>query len=594
MLVAVISLFTLAACADDAANPAAPSAVALSGTPSAAVVAGVNTIISKGDPTKCISVRGGKAVQGAVTELAVCTGAATQQFAMQSNGEIRLANTTLCLDAFNATGKDGDVVGLWGCQGSTNQRWSYNTTSGTITGINGKCIDINGGGFAAGTSMIIWSCHGGKNQAWTFHSTTTTTPPADTTTPTPPIPPPSGPLTVFPGAVGYGVTTPAGRGGAVIRVTNLNDSGVGSLRAALQASGARTIIFDVGGTITLSTKIAVSQPFLTLAGQTAPAPGIAIRGAGLSIRTHDVLVQHIRVRPGDGPGDDPTNRDGIEILGPNGYNIVIDHVSISWGMDENFSTWYDGAKDVTLSNSIVSEALNAVEPAQGVLVGDWTKRFAVIGTLMAHNSQRNPYFKGGTTGIAANNVVYNWSGSVATYYGDPEGSGPTQAAWVGNVGIRGPDANTAAMMRVYSNAKPGTLIYVADNSDIRVNGGLAPANPWSLVQNDASSSVMASSPPVWPDGFTAMPNGEVYESVLANAGAWPANRDAVDQRVVADVRNRTGRIITSQTQVGGWPNLGTPRRAPALPANPNGDDDGDGYTNLEEWLHSLARAVEGR
>jgi hypothetical protein len=404
----------------------------------------------------------------------------------------------------------------------------------------------------------------------------------------------AGPLAVFPGAVGFGATTPAGRRGAVVHVTTLDDAGPGSLRAALQATGARTVVFDVGGTITLSTRLIVRQPFLTVAGQTAPPPGITLRGAGLSIRTHDVLVQHVRVRVGDGPGDDPTDRDAIEILGPNGYDIVIDHVSLSWAMDENFSTWSDGVHDVTLSNSIVSEALNAVEPAQGLLVGDQTKRFAVVGTLMAHNSQRNPYFKGGTTGIAANNVVYNWSGSVATYYGDPEGSGPTQAAWVGNVGIRGPDANTAAMMRVYSNAKPGTLIYVADNSDIRVNGGLAPANPWSLVQNDASSSVMASSPPVWPDGFTAMPNGEVYESVLANAGAWPANRDAVDQRVVADVRNRTGRIITSQTQVGGWPNLGTPRRAPALPANPNGDDDGDGYTNLEEWLHSLARAVEGR
>jgi hypothetical protein len=82
--------------------------------------------------------------------------------------------------------------------------------------------------------------------------------------------------------------------------------------------------------------------------------------------------------------------------------------------------------------------------------------------------------------------------------------------------------------------------------------------------------------------------------VLANAGAWPASRDAVDQRVVSDVRNRTGRIITSQNQVGGWPNLGTPRRTLALPANPNGDDDGDGYTNLEEWLHALSRTAEGR
>ena len=401
-------------------------------------------------------------------------------------------------------------------------------------------------------------------------------------------------LPVFPGAVGFGVTTPAGRGGTVIRVTNLDDTGPGSLRAALQATGARTIIFDVGGTITLSTRIIVRQPFLTVAGQTAPAPGVTLRGAGMSIRTHDVLIQHLRVRPGDGPGDNPVNRDAIEIQGPNGYNIVVDHVSLSWATDENFSTWYNGAHDITLSNSIVAEGLEGVEQSFGVLVGDSTRNFAVIGTLMAHNDQRNPYFKGATTGIAANSVLYDWSGAPGMYYADPEGSGPTQFALVGNVGIRGPDSPNSRIFRIYESAKPGTKLFVSDNSDTRVNAGAVPADPWSLVQNEAGSAVIAQTAPVWPTNFTAAPNSTVYDLVLSNAGAWPGFRDAVDMRIVADVRNRTGRNIASQSEVGGWPDLGTPRRALPLPPNPNGDDDGNGYTNLEEWLHQLAAAAEGR
>jgi len=191
-------------------------------------------------------------------------------------------------------------------------------------------------------------------------------------------------------------------------------------------------------------------------------------------------------------------------------------------------------------------------------------------------------------------VLYDWSGAPGMYYADPEGSGPTQFALVGNVGIRGPDSPNSRIFRIYESAKPGTKLFVSDNSDTRVNAGAVPADPWSLVQNEAGSAVIAQTAPVWPTNFTAAPNSTVYDLVLSNAGAWPGFRDAVDMRIVADVRNRTGRNIASQSEVGGWPDLGTPRRALPLPPNPNGDDDGNGYTNLEEWLHQLAAAAEGR
>jgi hypothetical protein len=157
----------------------------------------------------------------------------------------------------------------------------------------------------------------------------------------------TGGLAVFPGAEGFGSTTRAGRGGDVIRVTNLSDAGPGSLRTALQREGARIVVFEVGGTIELDSPITIQQPFLSLAGQTAPDPGITLKGSGIVISTHDVLVQHIRSRPGDGSvGTAPENRDGISVVGsPDGsadvYNVVVDHCSVSWAIDEGVSTRRD-------------------------------------------------------------------------------------------------------------------------------------------------------------------------------------------------------------------------------------------------------------
>jgi uncharacterized protein YjdB len=393
---------------------------------------------------------------------------------------------------------------------------------------------------------------------------------------TAPAPPPPGPLAVVPGLSGFGVTTPAGRGGQVLRVTNLNDSGEGSLRAALSASGPRVVVFEVSGTITLASRISVSNPYLTVAGQTAPAPGISLRGSWISIRTHDVLIQHLRFRD---------TGDGLEILGPGGYNIVADHISSAFGRDENGSTWYDGVRDVTFSNFILNENLGS----GALLVGDGTKNFLVVNTLFAHNQDRNPYFKGGTTGLMANSVVYNWGGNQAFYTADPEGSGASQVAAVGNLFLRGPSTPTGRPIQFYSSSKAGSKLYVAGNVDGR--GMTPPADPWSLVKNDFGATGVATSPPVWPAGLSTQAPSTVYANVLAQAGAWPAARDAIDERIVGDVRNGTGRVATA---VGTVPTLATTQRALAVPANPNGDDDGDGYTNLEEWLHAYARTAEGR
>jgi len=412
----------------------------------------------------------------------------------------------------------------------------------------------------------------------------------------PPSPPVTGPLPVFPGAEGAGTTTPAGRGGRVIRVTNLNDSGPGSLREALSANGPRIVIFDVAGEITLRSNLTIRNPYLTLAGQTAPSPGITLRGATLIVATHDVLIQHIRVRVGDDPsGPSPGSRDGIRLLGSDVHNVVIDHVSTSWSIDELIST-YDH-RDVTIRNSIFSEGLSrSIHPdgehSKGVFIAEGSHRLTLVGNLIAHNRDRNPALKGNTSAVIVNNVIYNWGNGAAIPIwdsnSDPTGK-PVLASVVGNVFLNGPDTPSRAVcLKVYRSVARGTAIYLRDNLWAK-----AGSDPWSIAESEASFDVRAESPPVWAP-LTVRPSHEVEAWVLATAGARPADRDGVDERIIQEVRTRTGRIIDSPAQAGGWPSLARKTRALELPENPNEVDPATGYTKIELWLHKLAAEVEGR
>jgi hypothetical protein len=394
--------------------------------------------------------------------------------------------------------------------------------------------------------------------------------------------------------------TPGGRGGTIVRVTNLNDTGPGSLRAALAVSGPVVIIFEVSGTINVGANLAVTHPFTTIAGQTAPSPGITLRGGTFSILTHDVVVQHLRFRPGDDPGA-TRERDGVSFYGGSQekYNVILDHCSISWGVDENLSTGTASSgvrHDITFSNLIIAEGLNnSIHPegphSKGVLIGQGSKNIAFMGNVMAHHVDRNPWFKGNTTGIIVNNVIYNYGGSKATYFDDVDNTAAQSNSVVGNVYLRGVNSPTGRPIRIYSGVKPGSLFYISDNSWDRA---AVPSDPWSLVQNEEGSAVVAATPPIWIPGLVVLPNANVESWVLSYAGARPVDRDAVDLRIVQEVRTKTGRIIDHPSDVGGWPVLAQNNRPLTTPANPNGDDDGDGYTNLEEWLHQMAAEVEGR
>lgn len=424
---------------------------------------------------------------------------------------------------------------------------------------------------------------------------------------------------VIPGAAGFGLETAAGRGGTVYRVTNLNERGGGSLGACVAATGPRICIFEISGTIRLGEELVVRNDRLTIAGQTAPSPGILLRGAGLRIQASDILVQHLRIRPGDdAAGPDAVNRDALKIEGSAERpvrNVVVDHCSFSWSVDEVASAWQHW-DNVSLLNNIFAEPLDdSIHPeagtpgdglghGYGILFGSNDGSVAMIGNLLAHQAERNPLSQAARF-VFVNNVVYNRANMDIEL--QSSNGRVTANAIVGNVFIRGGDyALERRPVYVRTDGSlgllPGSRVHVKDNVSQETNG-----DAWSVVglQNGSMlrANLEAAEPPTWPTGLVARAtaNDAVLERVLTTAGARPADRDAADRRVVQSVRDRNGQIVNCVSadgsarcnrNAGGWPSLPLRRRALLLPLNPKSLD-ASGYTNLEIWLHTMNGNVEG-
>lgn len=420
------------------------------------------------------------------------------------------------------------------------------------------------------------------------------------------------PQVAFPGAEGAGAYALGGRGGQVLRVTTLADSGPGSLRSAVEAAGPRTIIFDIGGTITLERPLRIREGRVTIAGQTAPGGGITLRNQPLLIEADDVVVRYIRARLGDVTR---VEADALSIV--HGRRIIVDHVSASWSVDETLSAGSPGTnpeggvRDVTVQWSIIAESLNGSAHAKGshgygsLVRAGFGARLSWHHNLWAHHSARMP--RPGNYNAPAidptgplmefrSNVFYNWGGQRSGYNADEA----THIAYnfIDNAYVAGPNSTRNI---AFHESNRIARSFFAGNS---MNGAI-PADPWSLVSGVAVAANRLAEPiavaPVRSD-----PAPSAYERVLAGAGA-SRFRDSVDARVVDTVRQRAGAIIDSQDEVGGWPVLaaGTPWRDsdgdgmpdewerrnrfdPRNPADGNGDRDRDGFTNLEEWLAELA------
>lgn len=461
-------------------------------------------------------------------------------------------------------------------------------------------------------------------------------------------------IPAFPGAEGGGAFTPGGRGGKVYVVTSLADSGPGTLREACEKGGARIIVFNVAGIIRLDSPITVRAPYVTILGQTAPGDGICITGQSFLIDTHDVIIRHLRFRRG---GMDVGFRD--DALGGNAVgNIMIDHVSASWGLDENMSIYrhvYNrdpetghGEKlpsvNITIQNSIFSEALDLYNHAFGATIGGHNSTFAR--NIFASNISRNCSIGMNEDFNFINNITYNWWNRTVD-----GGDNTSRLNIINNNFKPGPITETnkpgaAIRHRIIKMEAGRDKAHKNDFGKAYVNGNKVWGNEEVTADNWAGGVQVDSKTlpaerimelradvPFPMAEVTIMDADEAYGYVLDNAGATRPRRDAVDARVVKSVR--TGKayyakdadkgtattpyvkrrlpddsykygIITDPMHVGGLPEYkGKPRKDsdndgipdawekqhgldPANPAD-SAQDSGNGYAWIEIYANELAR-----
>lgn len=394
------------------------------------------------------------------------------------------------------------------------------------------------------------------------------------------VPPGTTPL-AFPGAQGWAAHTPGGRGGKLLRVTTLAASGPGSFAEAVATPGPRIVVFEVGGVIDLDMReLRITEPFLTIAGQTAPQPGITFIKGGLTIAAHDVVIRHIRVRPGD--GNRPKWSGDIDAITTvrGARDVIVDHCSLTWATDENLSAsstrfhgeserdWMDASsRRITYSNNIIAEGLaNAThakgEHSKGTLIHDHVNDVLIVGNLYAHNYERNPLFKGGARGQVLNNLIYD-PGQRAVHYN------LIAEEWLGHPYSRGQVIARGNVMRAGISTEPVAFFEVGGSGDVdvflednlavdRLGKPLPQQGRYTTTPIKVDAMKRA---PALPFGVALLPSAQVQDAVIANAGARPWDRDDVDRRILADTIEGRGRIIDSQEQVGGYPKQSEARQA---------------------------------
>lgn len=434
----------------------------------------------------------------------------------------------------------------------------------------------------------------------------------------------------FPTAEGYGKYSKGGRGGTVYEVTNLNNSGEGSLRAAIDATGPRTIVFRISGTIILESPLTIKNPFITIAGQTAPGDGITIQKYPIRIATDHVIIRYIRVRLGDESG-----KAFDAVSSRYTKHLILDHLSTSWSVDECMSIYH--CDSITVQWCIISESMcqsNHEKGAHGY-GGIWGSNYSTYHhNLLAHHSSRNPRMASGSGNTDfRNNVIYNW-GFQNLYGGEKQEKGKDKFNF----------SNFNIVNNYYKPGPatlPGEISYRIANPSFRdeedygmwlINGNVIEgnkkisANNWDGgVQTELPLNKIKLNKP-WPSmPITQQSAKRAYKTVLKNAGSIRPKRDIVDERILKEVKNGIATydgisykhsrkvadrsvacgIIDSQNDVGGWPEL------KSLPAPKDSDHDGmpdewedknkldkndpddrnliadDGYTMLEKYLNSI-------
>jgi len=364
--------------------------------------------------------------------------------------------------------------------------------------------------------------------------------------------------------------TRGGEGGKVMRVTTLAASGAGSFAEAIMAKGPRIIEFDVAGVIDLggrSLKISNSQ--VTIAGETAPSPGITLINGGLGVSANDVIIRHLRIRPGAGKRAKKSGWEVDSLATNAAHDVIVDHCSITWGTDENLSAsgprfegktpdeWRQNTSHrITFSHCIIGEGLHDSTHSKGPhskgsLIHDNTSDIAIVGNLYISNDDRNPLFKGGARGVVVNNLIQNPGRRVMQYaLNEGEWKGKEwqqgQMVVIGNVARRGPSTPASTP---FIDTKGPCDLHLHDNLYSDASGVELPVK----VSNSDSEVNLVKEPPLWPSRLKAKPASETAAWVLANAGARPWDRDATDRRLVEEARTGGGRIIHHESEAGASP-----------------------------------------
>jgi pectate lyase len=423
-------------------------------------------------------------------------------------------------------------------------------------------------------------------------------------------------LLAFPGAEGYGRFAKGGRGGDVYHVTNLNDSGPGSLRDGIEsAKGPRTIVFEVSGTIELKSRVRIMNKGLTIAGQTAPGDGITIKDHNVSFsKASDIIVRYIRVRLGDKNKPRPSGPDAVSV--DDCVNVIFDHVSISWGIDGNQDT--GNCKNYTFQWSILSEGLHNSTHHKGPhgMCGSFRKtesNMTIHHSIFSSSRDRHPSLSGNQDEPNwivdfRNNLIYNWSSGGTANVGD------AQLNLINNIFRPGPETGTTLPIAMKCHTAYAAHGYMSGNvfderPELTANNyDAVDMKRWAEKYRYLGSLEHWKVDEIFDTGSNAPTTHSAEEArslVLAYAGASLV-RDTVDKRLINDIKNRKGKLLDSQDEVGGWPVLKSkpaPKDAdrdgmadawemannldPKNPADRNADADNDGYTNLEKYLDSL-------
>lgn len=371
---------------------------------------------------------------------------------------------------------------------------------------------------------------------------------------------------------GFGTSTQGGLAGTIYKVSNHNNSGPGSFRDAVSGNN-RLVVFEVGGIIDLNNDDIDIGSNITIAGQTAPSPGITLIRANLSADGDHTVISHITILFGD---DTTGEKDVANIRGD---NVVFDHVTVSWSIDENLSI--HGVNNVTLYKCIIAEGLQYNrhvdgEHSKGSLINNSPSSLSLIGCLYAHNAMRNPRCDLGEIFIA-NQVNYNWT----TGWDEPEPHWfdwvvhlyQANATFVGNVALQGPES----IGEIYLDGHASSTNYAyMDDNIIKDQAGN------DLQVYDPDDIVVLDTPPLWPSGFEVLPSHESLYENLRTVGSRPGDRDTHNSRIVNTVAKGNGEVIDSQDEVGGYPVYAETSRSLTVP---------DGAEARLEWLDSLENEI---